>query len=143
MDLRGYDFFHFLDPCDPCKVAFFLVTATAVFLILLVDVVIRHPGNVVADHTRQRFLCGFLLVTGWQTFRLCHPELKQFADHPFSVVLFRVQRGAEVEILVKKFLGSPPFLLDRWTECDQPVRAGAHVFQIPDTDFAGFALSCW
>ena len=75
---------------------------------------------------------GLFLVAGGQAIGLCHPELKQFTDHPLGVVLFRVERGAEVEILVKKFFGLSPLLLGWCTELDEPARADAHILQCAD-----------
>jgi hypothetical protein len=52
---------------------FLTFSMPAIFLVLLVDVVIRHASNVIADNPRERLLRGFFLVTRRQIFRLRHP----------------------------------------------------------------------
>ena len=78
----------------------------------------------------QRFLPGFFLIAVRQVFRLRHPEFEQLADDALGIVLFGVEGRAEIEILVEKFLGAASFLFYLGAERRQPLRAGAHIFQI-------------
>src|SRR3989442_5215850 len=50
---------------------------TAVLLVLLVDEVVGHAGDVVADHARERVLFRLFPVASRIIYRFLHPELEQ------------------------------------------------------------------
>jgi hypothetical protein len=52
------------------------LTSSAILLVLLVDKVIRHSGDVVANYAGERFLPGFFLIALRQALRFCHPEFE-------------------------------------------------------------------
>src|SRR6185312_12196787 len=73
---------------------------SAILLVLLVNKIVSHACDVVANHTRQGLLPRFLLIALRQAFWFRHPEVEELANHALRVILFRLQCGAEVEVLV-------------------------------------------
>src|SRR6267143_2337237 len=104
----------------------------AELLILLVNEIVRHAGNVVANHAGQWLLLSFLLIIVRKSTGPFHPIREQTADHDLRVIFFFRQRGAEVQLVVEEGLGRTPFFLDLGTERRQPLRVVAHVFERAD-----------
>jgi hypothetical protein len=60
-----------------------------------------------------------------------HPELEQLANDPLGVILFRIERRAEVEVFIEKLLGAASFFFYLGAERGQSARAGAYIFGFP------------
>src|SRR4029077_19532088 len=101
----------------------------AVLFVLLVDEIVGHAGDVIANHTRQCFLLSFLLVTGGKGSRLLHPKRKQFADNALGIMLFGLQRRTKVQVFIEKPLSRTALGVDFRAECGEALGILTHVFQ--------------
>src|SRR5260370_1963369 len=69
---------------------------------LFQDKVVGHAGNVIAHDPITRFLLRLLLITGRKFPRRSHEKLKELGDYLLRHFFFRLQFGAEIEVLVQK-----------------------------------------
>src|SRR5579872_3623170 len=61
--------------------------------------------------------------------RLRHPELKELGDDLLGIVFFRIEGGAQIEVLEEEFFNLAAIGLDGGAETHQPLRAGANFWQ--------------
>src|SRR6516162_10792134 len=71
-------------------------------MVLFHDKVVGHAGNIVADNAVAGLLPDFLLMAQRKGLRRSHKKLKQLGDYPLCHLLFRLQFGAEIQVLVQK-----------------------------------------